>query len=90
MPQFKPNYISIPKEIEANPEKFGLQKDFWPPKKPSLAEVESCNQIALQQNTTAALTDEQWESYWEAVKIIKRFEHELMFKRLVAKERKEV
>lgn len=76
MPQFTPIYISIPKEIKKNPEKFGLQQDFWPPEKPSLAEVESCNQISLQANTTVMLTDEQWKSYTEAVEIIKRFENE--------------
>jgi len=88
MPQFKPTYVNIPEEIRDDPEKFGLQKEYWPPKRPSLAEVESCNQIALQQNTTAALTDEQWDSYWKAVEIIKRFEHELMFKKMVKSEKK--
>lgn len=88
MPQFKPTYVNIPEEIKDDPEKFGLQKEYWPPDKPSLMEVESCNQIALQQNTTAALTDEQWESYWKAVEIIKRFEHELIFKRMIKSEKK--
>lgn len=76
MPQFTPSYICIPKEIKADPGKFGLQQDFWPPKKPSLAEVESCNQISLRAMTTAMLTDEQWESYTKAVAIIRRFEVE--------------
>jgi len=76
MPQFTPTYISIPKEIKENPEKFGLQQDYWPPEKPSLAEVESCNQISLQANTAAMLTDEQWERYNDAIMIIKRFKNE--------------
>ncbi|MBA7668156.1 hypothetical protein ES703_76262 [subsurface metagenome] len=74
MPQFSPTYISIPKEIKENPEKFGLQQDYWPPKRPSLAEVENCNRISRMARTTAMLTDEQWKSYTEAVEIIKRFE----------------
>lgn len=73
MPQFKPTFVAIPKEIKTDPERFGLQKDFWPPKRPSLAEVESCNQIALQENTTAMLTDEQFDRYTKAVNIIEVF-----------------
>lgn len=77
MPQFKPTYISIPKEIKEKPEKFGLQQDYWPPDRPSLAEVESCNQIASQPNTTAMLDDEQFRRYKEAVIIIERFKDDI-------------
>lgn len=78
MPQFFPTYISVPKEIKENPEKFGLQQDYWPPEKPSLAEVESCNQIASQISrvpTSVMLDDEQFERYNKAVKIIKTFKN---------------
>jgi len=79
MPQFTPIYISIPKEIKENPEKFGLQQDYWPPDKPSLAEVESCNQIASQISsvpTSVMLDDEQFKRYNDAIMIIKKFKNE--------------
>lgn len=76
MPQFFPNYVSIPKEIKNNPEKFGLQQDYWPPEKPCLMQVEWCNNTSLQANTTVMLTDEQWKNYTDAVAIIKRFKNE--------------
>jgi len=76
MPQFTPIYISIPKEIKENPEKFGLQQDYWPPEKPCLMQVEMCNETSLRANTTIMLDSEQWKNYTEAVAIIKRFESE--------------
>ncbi len=82
MPQFKPTYINIPKEIRENPEKFGLQQHYSLSGKPDLNQVEWLNQIAVKANEDAMLTDEQWENYWEAVKIIKSFEHELAFVRI--------
>ena len=82
MPQFNPDYIKIPKEIKEDPEKFGLTKS-------ELYEVECCNSIAKAPRMNSMLTDEQWETYWKAVKTIKRFEHELIFERLVAKEKDE-
>ncbi len=75
MPQFKPTFICIPKEIKADPEKFGLHQNYWPAADyPSLDEVESCNQIALQENATAMLDDKQWERYTKAVAIILGFQ----------------
>ncbi len=71
MPQFIPSYVSIPKEIKKNPEKFGLQQDYWPSEKPSLSEVESCNQIASTISngppTGVMLDDEQFKRYNDAI-----------------------
>ncbi|MBA7700060.1 hypothetical protein ES703_108766 [subsurface metagenome] len=63
MPQFKPDFIKIPKEIKKNPEKFDLTER-------ELSEVEGCNSVAQAPRTNAMLTDEQWEDYWKAVKVI--------------------
>lgn len=76
MPQFTPTYISIPLEIKKNPEKFGLQQDYWPPEKPCLMQVELCNEISLQANQTIMLDSEQWKNYTGAIAIIKRFKEE--------------
>ncbi len=71
MPQFKPSYIAIPKEVKADPERFGLHQHSWPAAKyPSLDEIESCNQIALQENAEAMLTKKQYERYLAALAII--------------------
>ena len=72
MPQFKPDFIKIPKEIKKNFEKFGLTKR-------ELSEVESCNSIAKAPRMNVMLTDEQWEDYWKAVKVIKAKEFEIEF-----------
>ena len=73
MPQYKPTYICIPRDIKADPERFGLHQNYWPAANyPSLDVVESCNQIALlkEGNVEATLTDEQYERYTKAVAII--------------------
>ncbi len=72
MPQFKPDFIKIPKEIIENPSKFGLTER-------ELSEVEGCNSVAQAPRTNAMLTDEQWEDYWKAVKVIKAKEFEIEF-----------
>lgn len=74
MPQFKPDFIKIPTEIIENPKKFGLAER-------ELSEVESCNNIAQAPRTVAMLTDEQWEDYWKAVKVIKAKEFEIEFEK---------
>jgi len=75
MPQFKPFFIGVPMEIQKDPEKFGLTEA-------RLREVGFCNQAALDPTIITTLTDEQWDEYWETVKIIKKFEHELAFARM--------
>lgn len=73
MKQFTPTFIVIPKEIKADPERFGLHQHYFPATNyPALDEVESCNQIALlrEGNVMATLTDEGWERYTAAVAII--------------------
>ena len=75
MPQFKPFFIGVPMEIQKDPEKFGLTEA-------RLREVGFCNQAALDPTIITTLTDEQWDEYWETVKTIKKFEHELAFARM--------
>lgn len=74
MPQFNPDFIKIPEEIKENPEKFGLTER-------ELSEVESCNNVARTPRMGAMLTDEQWENYWKAVKVIKVEEFEIEFEK---------
>jgi len=52
MPQFKPDFIKIPKEIRENPGKFSLTEE-------ELFEVEGCNSVAQTPRMNAMLTDEQ-------------------------------
>lgn len=74
MPQFKPDFVRIPREIKENPEKFGLTER-------ELSEVENCNSVAEVSKMNAMLTDEQWEDYWKAVKVIKAKEFEIEFEK---------
>lgn len=66
MPQFHPNFINIPDKIKEDPESFGLTKE-------DLRAVNSCNQIALNQNASVILTDEQWQSNLHVIRVIKQF-----------------
>lgn len=86
MPQFKPFFVGVSIEIQRDPEKFGLTKD-------KLLQIGVCNQSATDPTMMTSLTGEQWDAYWETVKIIKQFEYELalarMQKRIKSKKREQ-
>ena len=67
MPQINyPDMLEIPREVRSNPEKWGTTYD-------ALEELDFVNDVSLNPNSGAMLTEEQMELYESAVQAVNRF-----------------